>query len=692
MLLNREEIANLAWLDSVCFNKEDLLLVQDLTRPGAVHYEERLCRLRGNLLFILSIESPPSHLKSNAASTTINDLAIKSFPPESHRSDAVLARNHNAPFANFCDQISQPNLDDQHRLARLTELFSQVAGNNHVRLLDNGESFQPKSFATERQVLYALLLEGCGIRHSEDPSKYEFSIHFDDPLQPAADASHLPSRSLRVACHSESQCNDWLTAIRSCSYAHLKSFQRAVQRRIQVAQRVQQRLLRDWEQQNQDTSESDELVEEGTIVDESWFPEEFAEIDEIDSESSPERKGHHQRLKRRDEHALPRQPVSCSPPPQSCSSHIDSTTDEFGIQLPFGRWILPDRSSDHIESFNTVTGTGVNQQTSTDLEQDFSAIACTVQADIRLYFRQGQLPCLQARLTCFKVALQTEQSDCKQISCNDYVKRTPFWQENSETQLSLQARFAKQFHIPNWVIALHKSRPSANNTKPDRAYNNPLTNSSPPFIVHSVQKEKVWLRVQIFDVIEQLTQTRVLLGQCQQPLPVQWFHNHTQTTNDSSQFLRMHLRSSLPGDQIIGNVCVQRCSEQLPRSLLGDGTSKQFHNLQSQTTSSVDGQQNIIAEMGSETRKSSLSSSFNGTSEPATMAALVPSPLTVDAHLFVNTILRSFQFELPASDTLARKLTITELMSEPNLALQLPQTIMYVSVCIHDFFCFIRSY
>jgi hypothetical protein len=623
MLLNHEEIAPLAWLDSVCFDKEDLLFVSDAS-PSTAN-QECLCRLSGNLLFVLSIGTSGALKHSFFNPTNQSILSDQRH----HLPESVLIQNQRR-IGSYCDQLQS----NDNRFARFGDLLWQVSEQT-AQLLhseptkDKWTSDSSCSVAVtsnQRKVLYTLVLEECGVRRCQDTSKHEFSVHFVDALQPIETRIDEPlvstTRSLRFTCHSKSQCNDWISSIRCANHSYVRSLLFVLQRRCQLARHRQSKLIRQTASLSRPSVDCDSKS--------------------IDSEP-----------------ALPDQSrlSGCSPPPPiHCSGDIDSSTDSLGILLPLGRWILPepsDSTSLQTGKVNTRNKRHVRSVHSTSVEP---CLAFTLKAEVLLYFRQGQLPALQAQVSglqpsggsrnsaCQSAPFRssssssssTSSSDTRPLPTHQSPSQAPLsqWQETSEIQSSLSACFAKRFHVP--LSTLNCSSRST-----DRS-------------------DCVSIDVQLFDVIERLTNTRVVLGHSRLRVPSDWITCSVQGDSSPSQTtVRAQLHSPRPSDPIIGSISIAFCADRLPVTLPSSDFADDSLSMHNAT----------CGRPSSGVRSSSV--------DAIESSAVHCLPNLHNTHLFLNTIYRSFQFELPPlPNSPARKLTITELMVEPTLALLLPQTIM----------------
>jgi len=81
MIVNYKEICELAWLESSSFDKEGFLFVQEakdnaLQQWKCESFVERLCRLRGNILFILDITVQENQVKNNSNDNSQDSEAL----------------------------------------------------------------------------------------------------------------------------------------------------------------------------------------------------------------------------------------------------------------------------------------------------------------------------------------------------------------------------------------------------------------------------------------------------------------------------------------------------------------------------------------------------------------------------------------------------------------------------------------
>lgn len=624
MLLNHEQIAHVAWLDSVCFDKEDILFVSDASASSFCNVAQQcLCRLTGNLLLILSI-GPCSvvPLKQSFSNSSAHHVLSDQ---RHHLPHSVLTQNQHL-IGLYCDQL---DCEASRSRSRLSGLFNQVVEQTAQLLHSEPEPKKrsPSPQSSDRQLLYALVLEECGVRRCQDTNKHEFSLHFLDPLQSFVSSSSSSSaftsptaspaassaiRSLRFTCHSKSQCNNWISAIRCANHAYIRSLLFVLQRHYQSARRRQSKLHHNRYSTalncSQTTDQSISFNSTSLRISTTCFS-------------------------------------GSSDPPIHCSSDIDQSTDVHGISLPLGRWIVPQS--------NGILAKVSQPDSCATFER---SITFTLAAEVLLYFRQGQLPALQAQVTVRSGSNRLD--DCQSPSSTRPLRPsrpTPLsasppshWSESTEIQNSLRVCFAKQFRLPsNATLNRFQYTPSSKDSG-DKA--NECTSE--------------FLEVQLFDVIERLTNTRVVIGHSRLAIPIDWLVRTDRSLAPVQVEIRSDLRSPSSGNPIIGSITVSLCPDSLSSTLMSSFTFSRLSNLSrsSKTMSSANHRNAPSAD--------SAASAFES-------GAIHCLPNLHNTHLFLNTIYRSFQFELPPSTLcVARKLTITELMSEPTLALLLPQTIM----------------
>ncbi|RWS06693.1 hypothetical protein B4U79_02585 [Dinothrombium tinctorium] len=207
------------------------------------------------------------------------------------------------------------------------------------------------------------------------------------------------------------------------------------------------------------------------------------------------------------------------------------------------------------------------------------------------------------------------------------------------------------------------------------------------------------LKFKVFDVIERLTETRIFLGEA--------IHVHTTEADEvirkanvviyelqlvsslrDSQVigkLQLHVRNKKPTNEVPGN----RGTISRPQSLF---VKKSLSSSSEQNTTSSENkyqdsngctESSVVKDSlsGFKFRNCSVPNSLhpdNSPITPLTTTTIMSSPLiilTLDGNLFVNTVHRSFQFEIPVK---VKTISVSELMAESTYCLVFPQTLMNI--------------
>lgn len=196
MIINYPAVSRLAWLDSANFDKEGFLFVRERREGLFNHWKsetfiERLCRLRGNLLFILATSNP--------------DTKKTSYPS----GNKVTSRDNNHT-SNTIINSSEGGIDEPHH-------------HNYQQRINHSSSSEAVgkdlSSTGENRIVFILFLEECVIKLSEESNNKHFSFIIEF-------GKNDPTKPFHFTTISQQERDSWVECIHLSSLNYLKSLRK----------------------------------------------------------------------------------------------------------------------------------------------------------------------------------------------------------------------------------------------------------------------------------------------------------------------------------------------------------------------------------------------------------------------------------------------------------------------------------